>query len=391
MGDPASFIDHHWARSPLHRSNRDPEAFADLFTLDDVDRLVSSSFARTPTFRLVRDGTPVPPARYSKTARVGGQSVSGVGDPRRVFQEFADGATIVLQGLQRYWPPLIDFCRQLELDLTFPVQANAYVTPPGSQGLAVHYDTHDVFVLQVAGSKEWELYDPVFPDPLPSQPWASRQREPGPVTLSVRLAGGDFLYVPRGFLHSARAQAELSAHLTIGIHSETRHDVLRHVVESAAEMADFRRSLPPGYAEDEEGLAKTVEMAIADLRSWLDSVDARAVAADAAARFWSGRGPVLRGQLGSVLALGSLDDGTRLRRRPGAICHVRPQDGFLHVGLGQLELRMPAALEPVLRRIAAAGAPFVVADLADLMDEGSRLVLARRLVREGLLEIVSDA
>lgn len=390
MGDAASFLDHHWARSALHLPSDDPATFADLFTLDDVDRLVSSSFARSPTFRLVRNGSPVPPARYSKTARVGGQNVSGVGDPRRVFQEFADGATIVLQGLQRYWPPLIEFCRQLELDLTFPVQANAYITPPGSQGLAVHYDTHDVFVLQVAGTKEWELYDPVFPDPLPSQPWASRKREPGPVTMSVKLTSGDFLYVPRGFLHSARAQTDLSAHLTIGIHSETRFDLLRHVVESAAELAEFRRSLPPGYADDEETLAKTVEMAVADLRSWLDTVDARAVAAEAVQRFWAGRAPILPRQLGSVLALSSLDDRTRVQRRRGAVCHVRARGGFLHVGLGQRDLRMQATLEPVLRRIAAATEPFAVSDLADLMDEGSRHVLARRLVREGLLEIISD-
>jgi bifunctional lysine-specific demethylase and histidyl-hydroxylase NO66 len=339
----------------------------------------------------------VPPARYTKAARVGGQDVSGVGDPRRVFQEFADGATIVLQGLQRYWPPLIDFCRQLEIDLTFPVQANAYVTPPGAQGLAVHYDTHDVFVLQVAGSKEWELYDPVFPDPLPSQPWASRKGDPGPVTLAVRLTAGDFLYLPRGFLHSARAQTDLSAHLTIGIHAETRHDVLRHVTGGAAESAAFRRSLPPGYASDEEGLAKEVEMAIADLRSWLDTVDARQAAAEAVRRFWAGRTPILPGQLSAMLALPHLHDGTRLRRRPGSVCHLTARDGALHVHLGQRELRMPAALEPALRRIAAtahapdaAPAAMTPGDLADLMDEPSRLVLARRLVREGLLELAPD-
>lgn len=390
MGGVASFLDHHWARSPLHLPGDDPSAFADLFTLDDVDHLVASSFARTPTFRLVRNGSPLPPARYTKTARVGGQNVTGAGDPRRVFQEFADGATIVLQGLQRYWPPITGFCRQLERELNFAVQANAYITPPGSQGLAVHYDTHDVFVLQVGGSKEWEVYDPVYPDPLPSQPWASRKREPAPATLSVKLAKGDVLYVPRGFLHSARAQTDLSAHLTIGIHSETRHDVLRHVVEEAAESAGFRRSLPPGWASDEEGLAKEVEMAIADLRSWLDTVDARAVAAGTVRRFWAARAPILPGQLADVLALATLDDGTRLRRRPDAVCHLTLEDGSLHVTLGQRELRMPAALEPVLRRIAAASEPFAIGDLADVMDEDSRLVLARRLVREGLLQTVRD-
>lgn len=390
MGDPAAFLDRHWARSPLHLPGNDPSAFAALFTLDDVDHLVASSFARTPTFRLVRDGSPLPPSRYTRTARVGGQDVPGVGDPRRVLHEFTDGATIVLQGLQRYWPPLTDLCRQLELELNFPVQANAYITPPGSQGLAVHYDTHDVFVLQVGGSKEWEIHDPVFPDPLPSQPWASRRREPGPVTMSVKLATGDFLYVPRGFLHAARAQSDLSAHLTIGIHSETRFDVLGHVLEGAAEAVGFRRTLPAGWAGDEEALAKEVEMSIADLRSWLDTVDARAVAAGTVARFWAGRAAILPGQLHSVLSVAALTDDTGLRRRPDAVCHLRMQDDHLLVVLGQRDLRMPAALKPVMQRVAAATQPFTPADLADVMDEESRLVLARRLVREGLLQIVPD-
>lgn len=57
------------------------------------------------------------------------------------------------------------------------------------------------------------------------------------------------------------------------------------------------------------------------------------------------------------------------------------------VVLAGKELRMPAPLEPVMRRIAAS-APFRVGDLGDALDGPSRLVLARRLVREGLLEIV---
>ena len=48
---------------------------------------------------------------------------------------------------------------------------------------------------------------------------------------------------------------------------------------------------------------------------------------------------------------------------------------------------MPAVLGPALRRIRDGG-PFRLADLGDLLDGPSRLVLGRRLVLEGLLEIV---
>ena len=250
VGDVGVFLDRSWARAPLHRPRADPSAFDDLFSIDDVDHFVSSSAPRLPTFRLVRDGQPLDSGRYTRTARVGGQSVPGMGDPGRIFEEFRAGATIVFQGLQRSCPPLTRFCRDLELELSHSVQANAYVTPAGARGLGVHYDTHDVFVLQLAGTKAWSIHGPVMVNPLPSQPWSGTAAEAGPVILSVELRAGDCLYVPRGFLHSAQAQEHLSAHLTIGVVTTTWYDVLRELVAGIADEPEFRRALPPGYAED---------------------------------------------------------------------------------------------------------------------------------------------
>ena len=73
----------------------------------------------------------------------------------KLVRLFADGATMVLQGLHRVWPPIIAFSQQLAAELGHPVQANAYVTPPQNQGFSDHYDVHDVFVLQIAGEKRW--------------------------------------------------------------------------------------------------------------------------------------------------------------------------------------------------------------------------------------------
>lgn len=389
VGDAAAFLDRYWARAPLHRAGADPAAFADLFSLDDVDRFVASSSPRLPTFRLVKDGTPLDPSRYTKRATVGGQPVTGLGDPARIFAEHRRGATIVFQGLQRSCPPLTRFCRSLELDLTHPAQANAYITPAGARGLGVHYDTHDVFVLQLAGTKAWTIHEPVLTDPLPSQPWKGTADDAGPPILSVELAAGDCLYVPRGFLHAARAQEALAAHLTIGIVTTTWHDVLRDVVAATAEEPELRRALPPGYAGDRAALAAGVEEAVARLRKWLDGVDAGAVAAATARRFYAGRPPILAGQLHQLSLVDGLDDATELRRREGGVCHLVAGAGRLTVVLGGgLELDMPAALEPAMARIAAAAGPFRLGDLGDLLDGPSRLVLGRRLVAEGLLEVV---
>src|SRR6266480_4558078 len=80
------------------------------------------------------------------------------------------GATLVLQGLHRTWPPLVAFASELAAELGHPVQVNAYVTPPQNTGFAAHYDVHDVFVLQIAGRKKWRVHEPVLTDPRGAHP-----------------------------------------------------------------------------------------------------------------------------------------------------------------------------------------------------------------------------
>ncbi len=328
--------------------------------------------------------------------------MSGVGDPGRIFDEFRGGATLVFQGLQRSSPPLTRFCRALELELSHAVQANAYITPAGSRGLGVHYDSHDVFVLQLAGTKAWTIHEPVLVDPLPSQPWKGTADDAGDPILSVELAAGDCLYVPRGFLHSARAQEDLSAHLTIGVLTTTWYDVVRDLVAGIAEEPAFRQALPAGYAGSEAAgtaVAAGVEEAVARLRKWLDGVDGEAVAATTSRKFLAARPPVLAGQLAQLGMLDRLDDASTVRRREGSVCHLVDEGDTLTVLLGGKELHMPAGLRPAMGRMAGPwaaspggpGVAFLVGDLGDLLDGPSRLVLVRRLVAEGLLEIVAVA
>src|SRR5947209_5995632 len=145
-GDAGRFLAEEWTREPHHHPGVSAAGFADLLSFADVDTLLSTTFARLPAFRLVREGKVLDRSLYTRKAGLASETLTDVADPGRIFAEFHGGATIVLQGLQRYWPPLGAFCRDLELTLTHPVQANAYITPPNSRGLGVHYDTHDVFV-----------------------------------------------------------------------------------------------------------------------------------------------------------------------------------------------------------------------------------------------------
>ena len=362
-------------------------AFDDVLSLADVDRALTGAGLRRPAVRAVRDGTPVAPSSYTRRARIGGSTVDDLVDVGRLLDLFAAGATIVLQGLHRWWPPAARFCRDLEVALAHPVQANAYLTPPGAAGLAAHHDTHDVFVLQVAGAKHWMVREPMLVDPLPGQHSAPDDAAAQRVLFEADMARGDALYLPRGFVHSAAAQEGLSLHLTVGILATTVHDVLAEVLALADGDAAFRRMLPAGWAFDGERATGAVKGALADLADWLGRVDPGQVAGRLRDRFVAHRAPVLTGQLLELAALDTVGDGTVVRRRAGTIAALMPGGPGgepLRLALGDRTLALPAALEPAVRRLTD-GRAHRVGDLADLLDGPSRCVLVRRLVREGAL------
>ncbi|MGZ4626276.1 MAG: JmjC domain-containing protein, partial [Kineosporiaceae bacterium] len=172
--EPVVFAERVWGHDcSLSTREQLPGGFGDLFDLGAVDRLVSRQGLRTPFLRVARDGQTFPAARFTRGGGVGATIADQV-DDAALARLFADGATIVLQGLHRTHPPLIDFSQALTRDLGHPVQINAYVTPPQSQGFSDHYDVHDVFVLQVAGEKRWLVHEPVLRHPTRNQPWTDR-------------------------------------------------------------------------------------------------------------------------------------------------------------------------------------------------------------------------
>ena len=367
-------------------------SFDDILSLADVDRALTSSGLRRPAFRLVRDGVVLAPSSYTRRARTGAAQIDDLIDTGRALDLFAQGATIVLQGLQRWWEPAARFCRDLELALGHAVQANAYLTPAGAAGLAPHHDTHDVFVLQVAGAKHWVVREPAVDTPLPRHVSDHDAAAAQPVLFEADLGPGDALYLPRGFVHSAAAQLGVSLHLTLGILATTTHDVLRALVDMAGDDVAFRRSLPPGWAYDDATATAAVKDAAAELADWLARIDPGAVSARMRDRFVAGRTPLLDGQLLEIAALDAVDDDTVVVRRAGTIASLAldpplaaqagDREARLRLTLGDRQVVMPGALEPAVRRLTD-GAPHRVGDLADLLDAASRRVLVRRLVREG--------
>jgi ribosomal protein L16 Arg81 hydroxylase len=361
------FLSEHWERKPLAVPRAEEGRFDDLLSVRDVERLVTETGLRTPAFRLVKAGATV--AGYTTDLPWRPSAFTGVADVRRVLDEFERGATIVLQGLHHLWLPLARYCRHLEAYLGHPAQANAYYTPRGSQGLPVHHDTHEVISLQVAGEKRWLVYEPVLELPLKHQRYRSALGAPGEPVLDVTLRAGDTLYLPRGWLHQALTSESDSLHITIGVNVRRWIDEAREALADREEDVDFRRAID------------------ADEPPALPELDAAAVRERVRERFVFSRRPILDGQLSELRALDALTVETPLERRDTVIAD-------LHVATLVFEgrrLRFPERLGAELDFVVRTDGPFTGSELPGPLDETGRLVLLRKLVREGFLRRSASA
>lgn len=391
--EPAKFAADHWGRTPLLSRSAElpnPAGFTDLLGPADADELLSRRGLRTPFLRVAKDGQLVPAARYTGGGGAGAEIDDQVLD-EKILALYADGATLVLQGLHRTWPALVDFARELGAALAQPLQVNAYLTPAGSQGFATHYDTHDVFVLQVDGRKHWRIHPPVLPDPLERQPWGGRADEVSAVAegrpvLDVVLEPGDALYLPRGWLHSAQAQESSSLHLTVGIRALTRYALVEELLALAAEDPRLRAGLPFGVdVADPDAIEPELTETVEALRDWLLRVDPAAVAARLCGRAWPAARPAPIRPLAQATAVAALDPDSRVAVRAGLRWRLAPTgDGRISLRLFDRTITLPGTCETALRAVLT-GEVTRVGDLPGLDDDADRLVLARRLLKEAVL------
>jgi ribosomal protein L16 Arg81 hydroxylase len=374
------FFGEYWERKPLLVPRDEEGRFHDLLTIEEVERRVTAGGLRHPAFRVVKEGATIRLGDYAEDIPWTPASFSGTARVDRVAAEFEQGATIVLQALQHQHEPLAGFCRELERELGHPAQANAYYTPSRAQGFKVHHDTHDVLCLQVEGEKRWLVYAPVLELPLKHQKYTAEMGDPGEPLLDVTMRAGDTLYLPRGWLHQAMTSDTPSLHLTVGINVATWRDAVREALDEVSEEdVSFRQGV------DDDAVAP--DGLLEALASRLTS---EAVAARRRRAFVDSRRPIRADAFDQLRALDDLDVDTSLARRETVIADFVVDGEAARVSFEGSTFSLPARISGEVEFMLGADEPFTAADLPGLLDDESRLVLVRRLVREGLLRITLD-
>ncbi|HKW61018.1 MAG TPA: cupin domain-containing protein [Candidatus Acidoferrum sp.] len=371
-----TFFEEYWEKRVLVVNRNQPGYFSPLLSLDEADRVITTH-RHYPDITVKNADRPVTADDYVTR----GNSV----DVAKVYQLFEKGSTIILSYLDTVVPTLESFCRSLEDEFSFPFQTNVYLTPASAKGFKPHYDTHDVFVLQVVGSKHWTIYGTPVQLPLAEQDFDSAVHERGASTLEFELEAGDVAYIPRGLVHDARSGDSISLHITAGILSYTWTDLLLEWLANAClNDQSFRKSLPPGFARPEFDRQEARQIFGTLSRKMSGDLNFEEVLDRFIGESLSARPPQLRGQMAQIKGLDHVGTNSVITTRRGVSFRLGMDGASTWVDCGGRRISFPSHVTEALR-FALRKSKFSVCELPGTLDEAGKLVLVRRLIREGLL------
>ena len=221
------FFSQYWESQPLHVSRANAGHFASLLSTESILRYVKDNEIRFPDIQVVDANRSLSSNSYTRERII---------QSDLLLDHHNKGATIILSEVHKKFAAITDLCWQVSQSLQFASQANAYLSPAGNQGFHAHYDTHDVFVLQVSGRKTFRFYPSDIELPFPDDTYHPDNNPGGDAVEEVELSAGDTLYIPRGIVHDAQAhEGEPSLHITLGVFPFIVRDLLQEMVQVAAE------------------------------------------------------------------------------------------------------------------------------------------------------------
>ncbi|MFH9069685.1 JmjC domain-containing protein [Streptomyces alboflavus] len=235
-------------------SMSDPALAARILTPNQLLDIVMRRSLNRPQFRCFQKGEEVHPAiYYTDVVSPRGQSIPTV-NMRSLGRLVGEGATLILDQLNVFDPTMEVACRALQWWSHERVQVNAYLTTNDASGFPLHWDDHDVVIVQLAGEKAWEvrgtsrtapLYRDADPNTTPSEE----------IVWSGIMRTGDIMHIPRGHWHRATRTgigSGKSLHVTFGITQRTGASWLAWLADWCREREIFRHDLDrtPGASSD---------------------------------------------------------------------------------------------------------------------------------------------
>jgi hypothetical protein len=383
VGDDEEFFRTYFNRRVLYRPGGITGDPRQILSIADMDDIVHQEGMRSSLLRMLGNGVPATGEQLTSRLemRREGKTLDDAIDPGRIYAHFRAGKTLIHGGLNLTRPNLRALAGSMTGRLAAKSEVVGFLTPAGQRG-AVHSDPTDVYVIQLEGTKRWQIW-PTPPVRRAGEDKDSFPALPDPV-FDLALQPGDVLYVPHSTPHRAAAQDGVSLHLTVvaGPRMWSHHllSAVQDILHNSPEFWDIP------YLDDAspEEMTSKIEQLIGRLRT----VDA-AAELERARRDGRSFRAVQQGALFQELAAADrVDADTKLLAVAGATAFHEVADGPAKVTILGNTVAMPAATAAALRS-ASTTIPFPAGEFLPGADSGQVLPAARQLLRLGALKIAS--
>ncbi|MEQ8332534.1 cupin domain-containing protein [Nisaea sp.] len=380
--DIETFFRDYFEQKPLHVTGRSLDYYAEIFRPEDMEDILWRN-VHSPSIAVA-----------SKMSRAISAPISYVGtsEPWWPGEMYKDRHALIINGIQKHIAGAGRFLRGIEKFFKTSGHLNLYANPANCQGFPPHFDSHDTLILHIEGIKRWMFYGQHATNPVHTQLDSKLVPPSGDPEMELELAPGDFLYIPRGHVHAASTSDSPSKHLTLGLFPSSWRDLMDMALATSAEYLDdsLRASIPLDASR--ETIATTLkEHFLALAQRCNDDVFVE-----------QARTRLLLNTIDQMQALpdhhlerfddaGTLNEDSIIRKRDSTLCAA-----FMHQGEAFIRfptftatamVKGPAFIFDTLKFVEETEDPFRISEMAGSMNSRSKLILARRLMTEGLLAL----
>jgi ribosomal protein L16 Arg81 hydroxylase len=207
--------------------------FETLLTWEALNHLLDSATLPLNELRVLRESVSVPANFYLKHDRV---------DPIALSNLLDQGVSLIFNLLDEHVPALRTLCKNLERETLESVKAAAIVTSGPGGALKCHYDDEDLVVLQIAGTKRWQVFNSPIVNPVRGVAKKAPPEGLKPAFDEV-LEPGDFLFLPAGYWHHCENGPHRSLHVSIAFVPPNGRHLVRALLSQLSSDETFRRPL----------------------------------------------------------------------------------------------------------------------------------------------------
>jgi quercetin dioxygenase-like cupin family protein len=382
VGDEKEFFRRYFNKRIFYRPGGITGDPRHILSIADMDDIVHQEGVRSGLSRMLGNGGPAIGDQLTTRLemRREGATIDDAVDPGKIYAHFRAGKTLIHGGLNLTRPNLRALARSMTDRFAAKSEVVAFLTPAGQQG-AAHSDPTDVYVVQLEGTKRWQIW----PTPEVRRPGDDKQFPSltDPV-FDLSLEPGDVLYIPHGTPHRAAAEGRVSLHLTVvaGPRSWAHHllSAVQDILHNDPEFWDTP------YLDD----ASPGEMVskVEQLTGRLRTIDATAELERAQRDGRSFRGVRQDTLFQEMAAADGIETDTKLLAVDGAATFHGAADGAARVTILGNTVAMPEAAAAALRS-ASTAVPFPAGEFLADGDSRRALPVARQLLRLGALRIAS--